>query len=176
MRRVVRVLFLLGGVGLLVLAGFMIANKEETGTTQDRGDDTSPPLPKGMLVNRDEITLHPDIVTMAEDLHAESSEPVLDLETIQEILTVFRKANGSNPFGSENEEIVAGLIGNNPKRIALIDPDHESINEKGQLLDRWGTPYFFHPLTKDRMEVKSAGPDRKLFTDDDIELDDSSEP
>jgi hypothetical protein len=37
-------------------------------------------------------------------------------------------------------------------------------------LDRFGTPYFFHPISETRIDVRSAGPDRKLWTEDDVWL------
>jgi len=48
-------------------------------------------------------------------------------------------------------------------------PDqHAALNARGQLVDRWGTPLFFHALGNGRFEIRSAGPDRKLWTADDI--------
>jgi hypothetical protein len=36
------------------------------------------------------------------------------------------------------------------------------------MIDRWGTPYFFHQISATSMEIHSAGPDRKMGTEDDI--------
>ena len=69
-----------------------------------------------------------------------------------------------------NEEYVDFLIGKNPKGIQMLPHDHPDISEKGELLDRWGTPYFFHPVSEKRVDILSAGPDRTLFTDDDVSL------
>jgi hypothetical protein len=41
------------------------------------------------------------------------------------------------------------------------------LNDKGELVDRWGTPYFFHQLSRDHMEIRSAGPDKVMWTQDD---------
>ena len=38
----------------------------------------------------------------------------------------------------------------------------------GELVDRWGTPYFFHSVSAEKMEIVSAGPDKELWTDDDV--------
>ena len=43
-----------------------------------------------------------------------------------------------------------------------------SRNERGELTDAWGTPYFFHQLSGTEMEIHSAGPDRRMFTGDDL--------
>ena len=37
----------------------------------------------------------------------------------------------------------------------------------GELLDRYGTPYFFHAESGTRMTITSAGPDKKIHTPDD---------
>jgi hypothetical protein len=71
-----------------------------------------------------------------------------------------------NPVGS-NADITAALTGRNRLRYALVPPRHPAISAEGELVDRWGTPYFFHQLDGRRMEIRSAGPDRRLYTDDD---------
>lgn len=74
---------------------------------------------------------------------------------------------GENPVGS-NAEIMKAVMGGNPVNARLGPPEGQSVNADGELLDHWGTPYFFHQLAKDKMEIRSAGPDRKLFTVDDL--------
>ena len=72
-----------------------------------------------------------------------------------------------NPVGT-NAEITAVLAGNNKLQLALIPADHPAINRStGELLDRWGTPFFFHAESGSRMEIRSAGPDKKHHTADD---------
>lgn len=66
-----------------------------------------------------------------------------------------------------NEEITRALTGRNPLQLAFIPSTHPAINARGLLCDRWGTPFHFHPVAADRIDVRSAGPDRKLFTEDD---------
>jgi len=67
-------------------------------------------------------------------------------------------------------EITAALAGNNPVRFAFIPPGHRAINARGELVDRWGTPFRFHQLSGTQMEIRSAGPDRKFGTTDDAEF------
>lgn len=97
-------------------------------------------------------------------------DPIEDLALIQSMLEVFRAANGVNPYGAENEEIVAGLLGRNAKAVAVLPADLPNLDAGGRLLDRWGTPYRFHPVTSQVMEVISAGPDRAWWTADDLRL------
>lgn len=72
-----------------------------------------------------------------------------------------------NPVG-ENVEITAALTGRNPLKLALIPANHPAINRRGELCDRWTTPLFFHQISGTQMELRSAGPDRKLYTSDDL--------
>jgi hypothetical protein len=75
---------------------------------------------------------------------------------------------GGDPVGN-NPEITAELTGKNPKQINfLTDVEGMTVNQNGELVDQWGTPYFFHQLSGSDMEVRSAGPDRKMWTSDDI--------
>jgi len=88
---------------------------------------------------------------------------------VSEILETFRTnfPRTGNPVGT-NAEITAVLAGNNKLQLALIPADHFAINRAtGELLDRWGTPFFFHAESGSRMEIRSAGPDKKHHTADD---------
>ena len=77
----------------------------------------------------------------------------------------YRTLMGENPTGT-NAEITKSLNGGNPKQASLIQ-EGLLLNANGELIDRWGTPYFFHSLTKDHMQIRSAGPDRQMWTEDD---------
>jgi hypothetical protein len=83
------------------------------------------------------------------------------------MLRDFRTRMGENPVGS-NAEIMRAVMGGNPAGATLGPPTGQSLNADGELLDRWGTPYFFHQLSKDSMEIRSAGPDHTLWTADDL--------
>jgi len=75
---------------------------------------------------------------------------------------------GGNPVGT-NPEITKALNGDNPKHSTFVHPDDGlRINDRGELIDSWGTPFFFHQLSAREMEIHSAGPDRVMWTSDDI--------
>lgn len=74
---------------------------------------------------------------------------------------------GGNPVGS-NAEIVKELMGGNSAKATYLPSDLQHLNEQGELIDPWGTPYFFHQQSADKMEVRSAGPDKKMWTVDDV--------
>ena len=92
---------------------------------------------------------------------------VADLEGVRFMLRDFRTRMGGNPVGS-NAEIMRQVMGGNSAGARLGPPAGQSLNESGELLDRWGTPYFFHQLSRSSMEIRSAGPDRRLWTADDL--------
>jgi hypothetical protein len=92
-----------------------------------------------------------------------------DLEHVQMMVREYRTAVGENPVGT-NAEIMQAVLGANIKQVKIGAPENQSLNGKGELIDRWGTPYFFHQVSKSEMEVRSAGPDRVMWTRDDREL------
>jgi hypothetical protein len=99
-----------------------------------------------------------------ETVHAEARQ---DIERVHGMLRDYRTVFGENPVGT-NAEIMAALNGGNAKQARLGPPEGEGLNEKGELVDRWGTPYFFHQLDAQSMEIHSAGADKKMGTADDV--------
>lgn len=124
-----------------------------------------PPTPEP----RRTASLPPERSTLADTLNAPGSDIVSDLRLVAGILETFRSnfLQTGNPTGT-NAEITAALTGQNPLRLALIPPDHPAINPAGELCDRWGSPIFFHAESASRMDIRSAGPDRKMWNDDDV--------
>lgn len=105
---------------------------------------------------------------LADALNARDGSVQADLRIIDGIFKIYRSAlRDGDPVG-ENAEITAALSGRNKLGLAFIPRDNPAINAKGQLCDRWGTPYFFHQLSGTAMEIRSAGPDHRLWTADDV--------
>jgi hypothetical protein len=93
--------------------------------------------------------------------------PTTVLDNARVVMHNYQSAFGENPVG-DNAEITAALMGKNPKQINFIREDTGlRVNEKGELLDGYGTPFFFHQISGKLMEIHSAGMDRKLWTFDD---------
>lgn len=109
------------------------------------------------------------VAETAATLNAADTLPADDLSTIELLFTEFRKNHGGNPVG-ENEEIAAALLGRNAKHLAYLPESGSFLDRQGRLIDRWGTPYVFHSLSSSRTEIRSAGPDRELWTSDDVIL------
>jgi hypothetical protein len=94
--------------------------------------------------------------------------PQIVVENMRRAIVNYGSTFSGNPVGS-NPEIAAALNGENPKQIKFIDPENGlRINGQGELVDSWGTPFFFHQLSATDTEVRSAGPDRIMWTADDL--------
>jgi hypothetical protein len=92
--------------------------------------------------------------------HQEAEEIALNIRN-------FSQRFGGNPVGS-NAEIVQALRGGNPGKANYMPQSAMRLNGNGELIDKWGRPYFFHANSATVMEIRSAGPDGRLFTPDDI--------
>ena len=82
------------------------------------------------------------------------------------MLTGYHTPTGENPVGT-NAEIMAAIMDKNPRQAVLGPPDDLNLHVKGELVDEWGTPYFFRQLSRDVVEIHSAGPDKVMGTADD---------
>lgn len=94
--------------------------------------------------------------------------PATVLDNTRVIIKNYGSEFGENPIGT-NLEITEALTGKNPKGINFLTPESGlRVNERGELVDAWGTPFFFHQLSGQQMEIHSAGPDRIIWTSDDL--------
>ena len=116
-----------------------------------------------------EPTPPPERSTLADALNSPTTNIQADLRLVLSIIETFRSnfLQTGNPVGT-NAEITAALTGRNRLRLSLIPADHPAINAEGELCDRWGTPFFFHAESATRMDIRSAGPDRKMWSNDDV--------
>ena len=102
------------------------------------------------------------------------TQPHEALIHIEQLLSHYRFAYQENPVGVENFEITEQLLGKNPKQIIFIASDSPALRGN-ELIDQWGTPYFFHALSGQEMDIRSAGPDQTLWTEDDVFLQQNNE-
>ncbi len=93
--------------------------------------------------------------------------PEILLDNMRNTVRQYGLMFGGNPVGT-NLEITKALNGDNPKQVKFLGPDGNRVNQKGELVDVWGTPYFFHQLSAMEMEIRSAGPDKIMYTSDDL--------
>jgi hypothetical protein len=94
-----------------------------------------------------------------------AGEKDVDLQKASASLREYRKIFNQNPVGN-NAEITRLLLGQNSKGARYL-PDNVHLNAKNELTDRWGQSLFFHQISASNMEIRSAGPDRKMWTADD---------
>ncbi len=91
----------------------------------------------------------------------------IDVTRVRHMVSDFHTLTGENPVGT-NAEIMKQMMGGNSHQATLGPPEGLPLNAQGELVDPWGTPYFFHQLSRDKMEVRSAGPDKVMWTADDV--------
>lgn len=106
---------------------------------------------------------------LADTLNSPSTTAADDLRVIGRILALYRERFGAYPSFGDNAQLVNALAGANPHRIPLLARDAAAVSAKtGELLDRWGSPYVFHSISRVALEIRSPGPDRKPYTPDDF--------
>lgn len=122
--------------------------------------------------------LHPPVVLhelageYSQQIVAPNQSPQERLSAVMSLLDFYTQALGSTPCG-HNELVVSALLGDNEKGAQMILNDCPAIRQ-GQLVDEWGEPYWFHTVSNREIDVRSAGPDRELFTSDDVTSNPSS--
>jgi len=111
-----------------------------------------------------QVPSHPLAVAFGKDIKDAASEPKLLLDLFE----VYRREFGSFPAGEDNPQMMHALMGANPGKLPIFPLKHPRLDAKGALLDAWGSSFQFHSIAQDLMEIRSVGPDREIFTNDDI--------
>lgn len=106
-----------------------------------------------------------------ERLLAADGSPLDDLSALGELSTAYFQA-GPAPGGQRlspgfNEDWVTALQDAEALGESALPASHPALRD-GRLIDRWGTPWQVHPLALDQVQWRSAGPDRRLYTEDDL--------
>ena len=147
----------------------------EQGRETTHNTDKQPPLTPTPAQTDPRLTRFPDgrvhynlAIKTSRAINATTS-PQEALILVEQLFSHYRFAYKENPVGVENFEITEQLLGKNPKKIVFIAADSVALRGN-ELVDQWGTPYFFHALSGQEMDVRSAGPDQKLWTTDDVSL------
>ena len=109
-----------------------------------------------------------DASPLADELHAPAGTGGQDISIVMNLFSAYRTRYRGFPVGEDNAAFVHALTGHNPGKLAFLPRNHPAIDARGQLLDRWGQPFFFHLLSREALEIRSAGPDQKLYTADDL--------
>jgi hypothetical protein len=109
-------------------------------------------------------------INLARQLHSKDIPAEEDIQILNAILGYYRMMNKSNPVAGENFEVINSLMGKNKHNVVVFPMNHPDIDTDGNLLDRWGTPYFFHAISATLLDIQSAGPDRHRGSSDDLKL------
>lgn len=152
----------------LGLAVFNLLNQPKPAART--GKQVPPAAVPDLLEPRAATAEHP--LQSWERLLARDGSPSEDRAALAEMVTNFLQASPIDqrpPLGT-NDEITRALTNRETLGETALPEKHPAIIN-GQLMDRWGTPWFFHQASSGVIEVRSAGPDRRLFSDDDLKPD-----
>ena len=77
----------------------------------------------------------------------------------------YREFVGSYPTGN-NLAIAKALLGRTEKKVLILAVRKSDMNDKGEILDPWGTPLRFY-FSDNEVMIRSAGPN-KVWEDSDV--------
>lgn len=70
----------------------------------------------------------------------------------------FKEFTGGYPTGN-NMQIAKALLGQSDKKVLILAVRRADINDKGEILDPWGTPLQFY-FSHNEVMIRSAGPNK----------------
>jgi hypothetical protein len=70
----------------------------------------------------------------------------------------YREFTGTYPTGN-NIQIAKALMGQGEKKVLILAVRRSDINDKGEMLDPWGTPLQFY-FSHNEVMIRSAGPNK----------------
>ena len=70
----------------------------------------------------------------------------------------YREFTGSYPLGN-NIQIAKALLGRSEKKVLILTARKADMNDKGEILDPWGTPLQFY-FSHNEVMIRSAGPNK----------------
>jgi hypothetical protein len=172
-----RYISVVAAITTLVLAGwyFQLRPKGRSPASVERapapkllaGPAPAAPAPAGAPISAADPYATDGPSHLADRLNDPGADIRSDLRILDDIFQQYRSAMHSDDPVGDNIDITSAFTGHNKLGFAFIPPNHPAISAQGELCDRWGTPFFFHQISGSQMEIRSAGPDRKLWTADD---------
>ncbi len=163
-----RSLPLLAIVGVGIILATRKTQQDTISTAASAPVSTEPAPPSPPLLPARKAT--PDEPAYSwERLLASDGTPAEDRSAVEDIVTNYLQSAPHAtraPLGT-NEEITRALTDRDTLGDSALPTSHPAI-VSGLLVDRWGAPWHFHQLAADIIEVRSAGPDRRLYTRDDL--------
>ena len=154
-----------GACVALIILGLLISRRGSEPETMDgapgtKGDPVFSKKPPDSVLSD----------TMLAGYAGESTSAAEDLEMIARYIdSVFLLVKDRDTADySTNEDLVLFLHGSNSHHLSFLAKNGPALNGKGQLVDRWGSPLIPHPISRKLLELRSAGPDKIPYTDDDL--------
>jgi hypothetical protein len=80
-------------------------------------------------------------------------------------LQQYREFVGTYPTG-DNVTIAKSLLGRSEKKVLILAVRKSDMNDKGEILDPWGTPLRFY-FSNNEVMIRSAGPN-KVWEDSNV--------
>lgn len=93
-----------------------------------------------------------------------------DVENLFIGLQKYKEVVGAYPVGS-NADVAKALKGNNPKNVIILVGRKNELNEKGEIIDPWGTALRIY-FNDNGVLIRSAGPNRRFDDSTVMEADD----
>lgn len=69
---------------------------------------------------------------------------------------------------STNQDLAEFLLGKRGQQEAYLSSATPVLSSNNELIDRHGSPLIIHPLSRDQIEIRSAGPDKIPYNEDDV--------
>jgi len=155
-------------LGILAILGFLFWKSRQS--EDDSSLLTPQVIAQADLESPEDESKNSPVSPFFDQYGSDQQTPEQDLENVAtslEHLWLLLKNRDAISVMS-NQSITSTLLGENPHKLRLIAKGHPALNEKNELTDRWSTPLHFHPEKLTQIEIRSAGPDKKLFTADDF--------
>jgi hypothetical protein len=87
--------------------------------------------------------------------NADCDNLILGIQQYKEFVGTYRTGN--------NAQITKALLGQSEKKILILAVRRSDMNDKGEIVDPWGTPLQFY-FSHNEVLIRSAGPN-KAFED-----------
>lgn len=174
--------FIFGGLSLVAIVAFLTSDRLDSlvpSVERDpaliapsRGVNVAEPVSRvpvsrPMAAPDEPASTNENAPDMVSGLNAENGHIGKDLEIVSSLLETYYSVYHAFPMG-DNADLMAAFTGKNPRGIEFFSKDSEMLNAQGELVDRWGTPFFFHRISGDLIEIRSGGPDGQVWTEDDF--------
>lgn len=172
-----KILSLFGAVAFIALLSWLVFYPRQEVAAPPSANPSEEIIPPGIVVTESNAVVPPPPASgnapgdrMLGEYGNPNLPPRTDLAALANAITNFLiidKQATSRPL-SANEEWSAALRGVRQGTEPWISKNSPAFDSTSRLIDRWGTPLIFHALGGKQWEIRSAGPDRKPWSDDDL--------